>query len=109
MKSDFRTLQDEVKAIMEDSMDARHCDLTAWLQTMNRFHYSSWLQITGWIIGGAKGKSPAHYPTFESVRRARQKINARGICLPVDGKVARSRRRRESEFREFAREPLTTA
>jgi hypothetical protein len=87
-KDDMETVMGQVFYIMKESRNARNSDgvlLVAWLQIfkgVDSFHGLTSMALDGKF-------------NFETVRRARQKIQAAGYWLPDDQTIIKRRRLQE--------------
>lgn len=79
----LQQLKRQVMEILEESMAARNCD--TWL-------ICYWLEQYRDINTVSQIRRNAENISFESIRRARQKIQAAGLFLPTDETVIKRRK-----------------
>ena len=94
-----------VKAILEEDQRARNSDSFLYFQVLQRLGKErdfdlDVVAVTAFLLNRAEWG----FPPFESVRRARQKIQAEFPELSANKKVAAHRAENEEAFRQFARE-----
>ena len=90
-----------VKSILEDDRKARNSDYHLWMRvceiTCPESLYSSFYYVL-------EHHNDLGLPNFESVGRARRKVQELYPHLQSDEKIHEERAKREEEFKEFARE-----
>lgn len=94
-----------VKAILEQDQKARNSDSFLYFQVLKKLGKErdfdlDYVSVTTFLLNMAEWG----FPPFESVRRARQKLQAEFPELSANEKVAAHRAENEEAFREFARE-----
>jgi hypothetical protein len=94
-----------VKAILEEDQRARNSDSFLYFQVLQRLGKErdfdlDFVSVTAFLLNMAEWG----FPPFESVRRARQKLQAEFPELSANKKVAAHRAENEEAFRQFARE-----
>ncbi len=94
-----------VKDILEQDQKARNSDSFLYFQVLKRLGKEKdldldYVSVTVFLLNMAEWG----FPPFESVRRARQKLQAEYPNLCASEKVAELREENEKAFREFARE-----
>ena len=104
-KAELRNTTALVKAILEEDQRARNSDSFLYLQVLIRLGEGKGLDrvlhyVSLFLLHMAKWG----FPPFESVRRARQKLQAEFPELAASKEVAEQRADNEEVYREFARE-----
>lgn len=94
-----------VKDILEQDQKARNSDSFLYFQVLKRLGKEKdldldYVSVTVFLLN----MSEWGFPPFESVRRARQKLQAEFPELSANKKVAAHRAENEEAFRQFARE-----
>lgn len=94
-----------VKAILEEDKQARNSDSFLYFQVLKRLGKDKnldldYVSVTVFLLN----MSEWGFPPFESVRRARQKLQAEFPELSANKTVAAHRAENEEAFRQFARE-----
>ena len=94
-----------VKTILEEDQRARNSDSFLYFQVLKKLGKErdfdlDFVSVTAFLLNMAEWG----FPPFESVRRARQKIQAEYPELSANKKVAEQRAENEQAFRQFARE-----
>lgn len=94
-----------VKDILEQDQKARNSDSFLYFQVLKRLGEEKgldldYVSVTVFLLNMAEWG----FPPFESVRRARQKLQAEFPELSANEKVAAHRAENEQAFRQFARE-----
>ncbi len=93
-----------VKDILTRNPDARNSDYTLWLEVLKEytaFHGCSAL-LKSWTVEDFLARGHTLVPRFESVSRARRKIQAKYPELRGTRKVQEARAELEEKYREFA-------
>lgn len=93
-----------VKSILENKPATRNSDYTLWLEVLKEytaFHGCSALLRT-WTVEDFLAHGHNLVPCFESVSRARRKIQAKYPELRGSREVQEARAELEEEYREFA-------
>lgn len=107
MKKRLNTTKAIVLEVLEKDVQARNSDNHLYLQVLriiSQKHdlpladYMSLDRFFEWL-----GKDNCPYPGFETVRRARQKVQAEYPHLAASERVQEFRAENETAFREFAR------
>lgn len=94
-----------VKAILEEDERARNSDSFLYLQVLIRLGEGKGLdRVLHYVSIFLLHMAEWGFPPFESVRRARQKLQAEFPELSANKKVAAHRAENEQAFRQFARE-----
>lgn len=94
-----------VKAILEEDQRARNSDSFLYLQVLIRLGEGKGLdRVLHYVSIFLLHMAEWGFPPFESVRRARQKVQAEYPELSANSKVAAHRAENEEAFRQFARE-----
>ena len=102
---DLKTIKALVKSILEVDEKARNSDSYLYLKVIKHkaVNYGIDLQqIT--IVDFLSNMSNSVFPPFESVRRARQKLQEKCPHLAADPVIELFRAENEEVYREFARE-----
>jgi len=96
-----------VQNILEGDVQARNSDSFLYLKVLERFdqHFGYDLHDMS-IVSFLLNMKEMGVPPFESVRRARQKVQAAFPHLAACDKVAEMRGINETTYREYAREDL---
>lgn len=82
------TIKQAVKEVLEECPNARNSDKLLTILVFRKLGFKIWIE-------DIKGS-----PSFESIRRWRQKLqNSEGICPPTED-VSAMRNKREIEFKE---------
>lgn len=94
-----------VKAILEEDKRARNSDSFLYMKVLKRLDEIngsnlSRMTVDCFLVNMRNLKAPS----FETVRRTRQKIQAEFPELSANEKVAAQRDKNEEAFRDFARE-----
>lgn len=84
LQQEMQTTKAKVKQILKDSLEARNNDTILILMFLEREQLNNWCQL--WDRARKKNIN------FESIRRARQFIQAAGEYLPTDLTVIKRRR-----------------
>ena len=92
---DFATVGERVESLLEEFELARGDDRFLIAAYMMKFHGISTFK---------EYYLRKDSPTVESIRRIRQKIQAKGLFPPVDEKVVDGRIKAEGEYHQFALE-----
>jgi len=96
-----------VKEVLESWNPATNNDLFLYLEVLRALDL---LQATSGkdnFVFKIKREDIKFLPCPESIRRSRQSLNAKGLCLPTDPRVLELRKRRETSVRNyFAREKI---
>lgn len=94
-----------VKVILEESRQARNSDSFLYFKVLKELGKQKGLDLDYVSVNVfLLHMSEWGFPPFESVRRARQKLQAEFPELSANGKVAAHRAENEQAFRQFARE-----
>lgn len=104
-KNEFKNTTALVKAILEEDKQARNSDSFLYFKVLGKLGKEKgldldYVSVTAFLLNMAEWG----FPPFESVRRARQKIQAEFPELSANKKVAAHRKENEEAFRQFARE-----
>ncbi len=104
-KAELRNTTALVKAILEEDERARNSDSFLYLQVLIRLGEGKGLdRVLHYVSIFLLHMAEWGFPPFESVRRARQKLQAEFPELSANKNVAEQRAENEEAFREFARE-----
>lgn len=105
MNTDLKTIKEVVMAILKDDARARNNDGILYLRVLEYYGCVNDVDINGMTVPNFL-QYREHYklPNSESVRRARQKIQARHPELAARKDVAEKRMEKEREYRAFALE-----
>lgn len=104
---DLKTTKAIVTHILERDVQARNSDNHLYMQVLRvvserhclgMVEYMSLDRFFEWL-----GKDNCPYPGFETVRRARQKVQAEFPHLAASERVQEFRAENETAFRQFAR------
>ena len=108
MKKELKTTKAIVTHILERDVQARNSDNYLYVEVLKTIssrdfnlapvEYMSLDHFFEWL-----GKENCPYPGFETVRRARQKVQAEFPHLAASERVQEFRAENETAFREFAR------
>ena len=104
-RTELRNTTALVKAILEEDQKARNSDSFLYFRLLSKLGDEKGLNldnipVTMFLLSMAEWG----FPPFESVRRARQKLQAEFPELSANKKVAEFRAENEEAFRDFARE-----
>lgn len=104
-RTELRNTTALVKSILEEDQQARNSDSFLYFQVLKRLGKDKnldldYVSVTVFLLNMAEWG----FPPFESVRRARQKLQAEFPELSANEKVAEQRAENEEVFRQFARE-----
>lgn len=104
-RNELRNITALVKSILEEDKQARNSDSFLYFQVLKRLGKEKdldldYVSVTVFLLNMAEWG----FPPFESVRRARQKLQAEFPELSANNKVAAHRAENEEAFRQFARE-----
>lgn len=104
-KAELRNTTALVKAILEQDQKARNSDSFLYFRLLSKLGEEKGLNldnipVTVFLLSMAEWG----FPPFESVRRARQKLQAEFPELSANETVAAHRAENEEAFRDFARE-----
>ncbi|RLG54491.1 MAG: hypothetical protein DRO00_01155 [Thermoproteota archaeon] len=94
----LKTIEERVRWLLKNFPATRNDD--TWLLIRYWKHFDGLpVFIPDKFIWGNK-----RLTSFESIRRARQKIQARGEFLPTDPKILKRRKKMMAVYRQYARE-----
>ena len=97
-----------VKAILEEDEQARNSDSFLYLKVLDVYGEKNGIDIKSMSITTfLLHLREFGFPPFESVRRARQKIQHNFPHLAACGKVGAMREVNEKEFRAYAKKVIT--
>ena len=104
-RTELRSITALVKSILEEDKQARNSDSFLYFRVLKRLGKEKdldldYVSVTVFLLN----MSEWGFPPFESVRRARQKLQAEFPELSANKKVAAHRAENEEAFRQFARE-----
>lgn len=104
-RTELRNTTALVKDILEQDQKARNSDSFLYFQVLKRLGKEKdldldYVSVTVFLLNMAEWG----FPPFESVRRARQKLQAEFPELSANKTVAAHRAENEEAFRQFARE-----
>lgn len=98
--NDLKTTKALVKSILENKKDTRNSDMLLYLEIAKTRNP----QVLNYTFGSVLlWLDKLNLPPFESVRRARQKVQAECPWLASCEEVQNYRAENEATFREFAR------
>lgn len=104
MKNVLYTTANLVKTILQEEPQTRSSDSLLYLKVIERIAEEKGVDLENISVPFfLKNMSCLYFPPFESVRRARQKIQAQHPELSANAKVQEQREINEVEYREFAR------
>lgn len=107
MKKELKTTKAIVTHILERDVQARNSDNHLYMQVLRVISEKHDLPMADYMcldsFLGWLGQDTCPYPGFETVRRARQKVQAEYPHLAASEKVQEFRAENETAFREFAR------
>lgn len=104
MKNVLYTTANLVKTILQEEPQTRSSDNLLYLKVIERIASERKLDIKNLSVYYFLRYMRIYgFPPFESVRRARQKIQAQHPELSANAKVQEQREINEVEYREFAR------
>lgn len=98
--SELISISKSVKLALEVAPETRSNDDLLYLYVCNMINPSVMIQPFHAVLAQRKS---LNLPTFETVRRARQKIQAKFPDLSGNEECIKARKELEAEFREFAR------
>lgn len=105
--NDLKHVTKIVKAIMEEDEQARNSDSFLYLKVLDFYGERNGIDIKSMSISNfLLNLRELGFPPFESVRRARQKIQAAFPNLAACGKVVAMREENEKEFRSYAKKVI---
>lgn len=98
-----------VKGILEENEETRDDDNLLWLEAIRETAYKrDCVYVLDWSIAGLMNNiRNLHLPTFESVSRARRKLQEKYPELRGEEKARKEREKREEIYKEYARNELT--
>lgn len=103
-KTELKTTTALVKAILEDDEKARNSDSYLYLQVIENIARHKGYDLRNIkVCYFLEHMKEYGFPIFESVRRARQKLQRKFPELSADAKVEEYRAENEEVFREYAR------
>jgi len=95
----LKDVKNKVYFVLRDHEKARNNDGTLIAHLLNK-HYTRFIRKDADGEKVVRLKDFQHFPSFESIRRARQIIqNDDNEFLPTDPKVAKARRIKEEDYR----------
>ena len=104
MKNVLNTTANLVKVVLQEEPQTRSSDNLLYLKVIERIAEEKGIDLENFSVPYfLKNMSFMYFPPFESVRRARQKIQAQHPELSAKAKVQAQRKINEAEYREFAR------
>jgi hypothetical protein len=93
-----------VRDILENFKQARNCDGLLYLKVLEHYSYQKDIELRFLSVPVFLSRmDELGFPPFESVRRARQKLQATYPHLAADKAVEGFRMENETTYREFAR------
>ena len=96
-----------VKAILEEDEQARNSDSFLYMRVLDVYGENNGIDIKQMSITTfLLNLREFGFPPFESVRRARQKIQATFPHLAASGKVGAMREENEKEFVEYSKKVI---
>lgn len=98
--SKLNTIKALVKTVLEENERARNSDMLLYYEVCKRINKSALESPFAYVILRLEA---LRLPPFESVRRARQKVQAEYPHLSANDDVALMRAENEAEYRDFAR------
>lgn len=102
---ELKTTKALVKAILEENKQARNSDSFLYLQVLKRRGKEKDIDLNHLPVSVFMlNIELMGFPPFESVRRARQKLQAEFPELSASEEVAEYRAENEEAYREFAKE-----
>lgn len=105
--NELKTTTALVKSILEQREKARNDDDYLYLLVCNYIHFQTLdVKIMLPFDYVMRNRKSLKFPGFETVRRARQKIQASYPELSACEKVQEGRLEKEAEYREYAREVI---
>lgn len=99
MKNKLYEIKEQVNQILEENENARNSDNKLYIEVCNRVNPSALRLPFADVIGNL---ADYNLPPFESVRRARQKLQAAHPELRPCDEVALLRAENETAYEEFA-------
>jgi hypothetical protein len=104
MKKVLNTVANLVKTILQEEPQTRNSDNLLYLKVIERIAEEKGVNLNILSVHNFLNYMRIYgFPPFESVRRARQKIQAQHPELSANAKVQEQREINEVEYREFAR------
>lgn len=104
MKKVLNTTANLVKEVLQEEPQTRSSDNLLYLKVIERISDEKHYDVKNLsVYYFLTYMSSYGFPPFESVRRARQKIQAQHPELSANAKVQAQREINEAEYREFAR------
>lgn len=103
VKTEQRKLQERVRTILLVDEDARSSDDRLYLAVINQISAEKGFNPNGITLPNFLLKRKAYgFPNYESVGRARRKIQENDETLRADPNVEAMRELKEEEYREWA-------
>lgn len=98
-------VQELVKGILENDPETRDDDNLLWAQAIREAAFiNGCAYVLDWSIGSLMlNVRTLHLPTFETVSRARRKLQSKHPELRGTEKVTKARGEREKVFEEYAK------
>lgn len=107
MAKDLKAITKLVKSILEEDQYARDSDSLLYFRVLEYFGKANGMDIHDMsVLSFLMNMARWGYPPFESVRRARQKVQAKYPHLGSSQRVAALRGAQEEEYRRFALDEL---
>lgn len=104
---ELKATRDIVFEILKVDKLARNCDKHLYLQVIKVYEDKNKINAANASLEDFLS-NPIYqgFPCFESVRRARQRIQEERIDLASDKRIEKLRKEQEKEFEEFSREAI---
>ena len=101
--NDLKKIKAMVYEILKDHEEARSCDEILYYLVCKKVLWIQGKPISNMLLSAALlYRNELNLPKFESVRRARQKIQREHQWLKPKEKIAKQREAKEVEYKEFA-------
>lgn len=105
--TDLKTITGLVKHILETCPETRYSDNNLYYQVLKRTAKENGFSLAGMTVAHFLEHMYQYgFPPFESVRRARQKVQRKYPELAAGGKVAEARNELETVYRDYARSDI---
>lgn len=89
----LHTVENKTLDILKDNPRARNDDRVLFAMYMEKHHNISTFE---------EYVKDYTAPTIESIRRIRQKVQAKGIYIPTENHIIKRRRKLQAEYSEYA-------
>lgn len=94
--AELHTIENKVRSILLDNVKARGNDRYLYLCYLKEEGYDLDVSVSDFLLS-------SEYPSFETIRRTRQKAQARDERLKPSEVVEKERKKNEQDFLRYAR------